>query len=97
MTGRSPTLEREAPSAYVEINPEDAKGLGVRNNWMVKVSSRRGAIVLQARVSDIVPPGTVFIPWHYEEAAANRLTIAALDPDSKIPELKVCAVKIEVA
>jgi formate dehydrogenase alpha subunit len=97
MTGRSPTLEREAPHAFVEINPEDAKRLGVRSNWMVRVASRRGEIVLRTRVSDIVPPGTVFIPWHYQEAAANRLTIAALDPDAKIPDLKVCAVRIEVA
>jgi len=95
MTGRSPTLEREVRSAYVEINPEDAGKLGVRNNWTVKVASRRGEILVRARVSDIVPPGTVFIPWHFKEAPANKLTIAALDPDSKIPDLKVCAVKIE--
>jgi len=95
MTRRSPTLHREVPSAYVEINPEDAKKLGIRRNSRVKVSSRRGEITLQAEVSDIVPLGVVFIPWHFEEAAANKLTIAALDPVAKIPDLKVCAVKIE--
>ena len=95
MTGRSPTLEREVPSAYIEINPEDADKMGIRNNAQVEVSSRRGKITLCAKVSDIVPTGIVFIPWHFEEAPANKLTIAALDPISKIPDLKVCAVKIE--
>ena len=95
MTRRSPTLEREVPSAYIEINPEDAGKIGVRRNQMVRVSSRRGEIVVHVEVSDIVPIGVVFIPWHFEEAPANKLTIAALDPISKIPDLKVCAVKIE--
>jgi formate dehydrogenase alpha subunit len=95
MTRRSPTLDREVRSAYIEINPEDAKKIGVRKNQMVKVSSRRGEIVVRAEVSDIVPAGVVFIPWHFKEAPANMLTIAALDPIAKIPDLKVCAVKIE--
>jgi formate dehydrogenase alpha subunit len=95
MTGRSPTLDREVRSAYIEINPVDAKKIEIRKNQMVKVSSRRGEIVVRAEVSDIVPPGVVFIPWHFKEAPANKLTIAALDPVAKIPDLKVCAVKIE--
>lgn len=95
MTGKSPTLEREVSSAFIEINPEDAKKMGVRRNNMVKVSSRRGEIVVRAEVSDIVPQGVVFMPFHFEEAAANKLTIAALDPIAKIPDFKVCAVKIE--
>ena len=95
MTRRSPTLDREVRSAYIELNPADANKLGVRKNQMVKVSSRRGEIFVRAEVSDIVPPGTVFIPWHFKEAPANKLTIAALDPVAKIPDLKVCAVKIE--
>ncbi|MFH0749125.1 MAG: formate dehydrogenase subunit alpha [Candidatus Bathyarchaeota archaeon] len=95
LTRRSPTLDREVRSAYIEINPDDATKLGVRRNWMVKVSSRRGEITLRAEVSDIVSPGVVFIPMHFAEAAANKLTIAALDPVAKIPSLKVCAVRIE--
>jgi len=95
MTRRSPTLDREVRAAYIEINPADANKLGIRKNQMVKVSSRRGEIVVRAEVSDIVPPGVVFIPWHFKEAPANKLTIAALDPVAKIPDLKVCAVKIE--
>ena len=97
MTRRSPTLDREVRSGYIEINPEDAERLGIRHNRMVKVSSRRGEITVRAEVSDMVPPGVVFVPWHFEEAAANKLTIAALDPVAKIPSLKVCAAKLERA
>ncbi len=62
---------------------------------MLRVSSRRGSIKIKARISDRPLEGVVFIPFHYKEAAANILTNAALDPICKIPELKVCAVKIE--
>jgi len=61
------------------------------------VSSRRGSITLKAQVTTRIRPGTVFIPFHYAEAAANRLTINALDPQAKIPEFKVCAVRVEKA
>jgi predicted molibdopterin-dependent oxidoreductase YjgC len=97
MTRRSPKLEREAPEPYVELNISDAEKLGIGNDERVRVSSRRGQISLKARVTDRIIPGTVFIPFHYAEAAANRLTNAALDPVAKIPELKVCAAKIEKA
>jgi anaerobic selenocysteine-containing dehydrogenase len=95
MTRRSITLEREVPSAYIEINPNDANSLGIRKNQKVNVSSRRGTISLRAEISNIVPKGIVFIPFHFVEAPANRLTIASLDPIAKIPDYKVCAVKIE--
>ncbi|RLE28621.1 hypothetical protein DRJ27_05775, partial [Candidatus Acetothermia bacterium] len=61
----------------------------------VRVSSRRGSIEVLAKVTTRVPQGTVFIPFHFGEQAANRLTNPALDPISKIPEYKVCAVKLE--
>jgi formate dehydrogenase alpha subunit len=97
MTRRSPKLEREAPEPYVEVNTGDAKRLGVSEGERVMVSSRRGSITLKARVTDRIIPGSIFIPFHYAEAAANRLTNAALDPLSNIPELKVCAAKLEKA
>ena len=97
MTRRSPKLEREAPEPYVELNTEDARSMDIRDGERVRVTSRRGEIALPARVTDRIIMGTVFIPFHYAEAAANRLTNAALDPVSKIPELKVCAVRIEKA
>jgi predicted molibdopterin-dependent oxidoreductase YjgC len=61
----------------------------------VRVKSRRGAIKARALISTKAIPGTIFIPFHYYEAAVNKLTIAALDPVAKIPEYKVCAVKLE--
>jgi predicted molibdopterin-dependent oxidoreductase YjgC len=94
MTRRSHKLEREAPEPYAEINKSDAKRLSINDGERVAVSSRRGSITLKARVTDRIILGSIFIPFHYAEAAANRLTNAALDPISNIPELKVCAVRV---
>ena len=95
MTRRSSKLEREAPEPYVEMNKGDAKRLGISEGDRVSVSSRRGTINLKARVTERIIPGSIFIPFHYAEAAANRLTNAALDPESKIPEFKVCAADVQ--
>ena len=94
MTRRSGTLTDQVNEAEMEINPADAESLGVTDGEMVEVSSRRGTITLKAKVTPRIKPRTVFIPFHYAEAAANRLTNDALDPIAKIPEYKVCAVKI---
>jgi predicted molibdopterin-dependent oxidoreductase YjgC len=90
-------LDQVAPHAYVEINPDDAEKLKIKNEEMLKVSSRRGEILIQALISERPSKGVVFIPFHYKEAAANILTNPELDPICKIPELKVCAVRIESA
>lgn len=95
MTRRSTGLNRVAPEAFVEVSPADADVLGVNSGEMLTVSSRRGEIKVKARVSKIVPPNVVFIPFHYSETAANLLTSDAMDPVCKIMEAKVCAVKIE--
>ena len=95
MTRRSVGLNAVAPEAFVEVNPADADVLGVTQGQFLTVSSRRGSIKLKARVSNIVPPNVVFIPFHYSEAAANLLTSDAMDPICKIMEAKVCAVQIE--
>lgn len=95
MTRRSDVLEGYAPSAYVEMNPEDAASLNISDNEMVRASSRRGKIKLAVRITDRVKKGLVFIPFHYKEASVNLLTNDALDPQCKIPEAKVCAIKIE--
>ncbi len=97
MTRRSAGLEDMAPECLVEVNPADAEALGLADGDMVKVSSRRGEIEAKAWVTDRVGQGVIFVPFHYAEAAANELTNAALDPISKIPELKVCAVNLEKA
>ncbi len=95
MTRRSKALSTIAPEAQVCIHPEDAKELGVRDGVMVRVSSRRGAITIKAKISKRETKGSCFIPFHFREAAANLLTIDELDPVGKIPEFKFCAVKIE--
>jgi formate dehydrogenase alpha subunit len=95
MTRRSEKLEQEVPEAYVEIHPDDAVRIGMNGSTHVRVASRRGEIELKARVTSRIRPGVVFIPFHFAEAAANVLTISELDPVSKIPELKVCAVRVE--
>ena len=95
MTRRVAQIEAHAGEPYVEINAEDARKLGVKPDEKIKVSSRRGQIEIKARITDSVSEGTVFIPMHYKEAAANVITSDALDPYAKTPEFKVCAVKIE--
>jgi formate dehydrogenase alpha subunit len=96
MTRKIDAINKIAPEAYVEIHPDDAKQLGINDGKIIRVSSRRGAINLKAMISDRPKRGMVFIPFHYKEAAANVLTGTALDPISKIPEFKVCAVKLEI-
>ena len=95
MTRRSPTLTAQGNEPFVEIHPRDAASLGVTDGNQVRVRSRRGQVALPARVTDGVPPGVVFIPFHFSEAPANLLTSSALDPTAKIPEYKVCAVQVQ--
>jgi formate dehydrogenase major subunit len=95
MTRRSQGLEEKAPECLVEISTVDAGSLGLSEGEKVRVVSRRGDLEVRIRITDRSPKGTIFIPFHYAEAAANRLTQTALDPTAKIPELKVCAVRIE--
>ncbi|MGB9299786.1 MAG: molybdopterin dinucleotide binding domain-containing protein, partial [Anaerolineae bacterium] len=97
MTRRSAKLEQESPEGYVELNPEDAADLGVADGELAKLVSRRGEIEAKAWVTDRVPRCLVFVPFHYAEAAANVLTNPAVDPMAKIPEYKVCAVRVEAA
>jgi formate dehydrogenase alpha subunit len=97
MTMQSDGLNDMAPECFVEIAPGDARRYRVKEGDVLRVSSRRGEIAARAQVSDQAVEGTIFIPFHFAKAAANRLTNAALDPVAKIPEFKVCAVKIEKA
>lgn len=95
MTRRVAGLERIAPEERVEINPVDAEVLELCNGDLVKVTSRRGEVTARADVTDRVPIGVIFMTFHYAESAANLLTNTALDPVSKMPEVKVCAVRVE--
>ena len=91
---RHSKLDDLYPEARIEINPADAARLKIEDGQTVRVSSRRGTVVLRAWVTQRTTVGVVFIPMHFVEAAANLLTIDALDPLAKIPEYKACAVRI---
>ena len=94
MTRRSDGLNELVPTGFVEIHPEDAAALGITDSAAVTVETRRGAISIPANVTDRVRPGTVFVPFHFWESPANRLTNTARDPMAKIPEFKVCACRV---
>ena len=95
MSRRAPGLVEKAPECRVEMAAADAARYGIADGQQVRVRTRRGKITAKAQISDKAVPGTIFLPFHYAEASANKLTNAALDPVSKIPEYKVCAVQIE--
>jgi anaerobic selenocysteine-containing dehydrogenase len=95
-TGRIPILEGLSPEAWVEMHPADAARLGVRGGDWVRVASSRGAVEqIRVRVTAIGRPGEVFIPFHWDEQCANRLTDDQFDPISREPNYKQCAVKVE--
>jgi formate dehydrogenase major subunit/formate dehydrogenase alpha subunit len=94
MTRRTHLLDREEPRSFIELHPDDATRLGVQDRDELLVSSRRGEVRTQARVTTMVIPGVVFMPFHFVEGAANALTNNVLDPESSIPEFKVCAVRV---
>jgi anaerobic selenocysteine-containing dehydrogenase len=96
-TGRVDILERLAPEAWVEVNPADADQLGVCSGDRVRIVSRRGAVEgVAVRVTGVVRPGEVFVPFHYDEWCANRLTVDEFDPISREPNYKQCAVRVEL-
>jgi formate dehydrogenase alpha subunit len=95
MTRRTSLLDREVPTAFVEINPEDAKLMDIREGMRVKVETRRGSVVAEARLAEGVSMGNLFFPIHFSEAPANALTAQSLDPLSKIAELKVSAARLQ--
>lgn len=97
MTRRAEGLMEVYGQALIEVNPMDAQHLGLNGNKRVRVTSRRGSIEAEAWVTERVPPGMIFANFHFPNAAANELTLAALDPVAKIPEYKVCAVRVEAA
>jgi anaerobic selenocysteine-containing dehydrogenase len=95
-TGRVEILDRMAPTGWIEMSPDDADHLKVLSGSMVKVSSRRGTIDrIPVRVTATIRAGEVFIPFHFDDMCANRLTVAEFDPISREPNYKQCAVAIE--
>ena len=95
MTARTPGLNEIAGEGFIEVNYLDAEKLGIKNNEKIKVSSRRGEITATARVGRKVSQGETWMPFHFPDSPANVLTNAALDEFARIPEYKVCAVRIE--
>jgi len=96
MTGRVPQLTRAMPEAYVELNPADARAMGVRSGDLVILESRRGQMELPAWIGGrgAPPAGSVFVPFFDQTMLINELTLDAHDPFSKQPDYKKCAVRI---
>ncbi len=97
MTRRAKGPNERSPESLVEVNPRDGGKLGVTEGSPVLLTTRRGQIRAKATLVERVPEGVVFMNFHFKETAVNRLTNPALDPIGKIPEYKVCAVKVEAA
>ncbi len=95
-TGRAKHFERLVDQEYLELNPRDAEALGVKDDEPVSLASRRGRITLPARISERSPRGVVFCTFHFpEQAWVNLLSSIAVDPITKTPEFKACAVRVE--
>jgi formate dehydrogenase major subunit len=97
MTRRATVLDAIEPSAIAQVSRGTIEKLGIAPGDMIRVTTRRGTVVLNSRQDDAIPDGVVFIPFAYVEAAANLLTNPKLDPFGKIPEFKFCAAKVEKA
>ena len=95
MTSRTPGIEEIGSESFIELNAADAHDLDIGDGDRVRVRSRRGRILAKARVSDKTNPGEAWMPFHFKDGNANELTIAALDDTCKVPEYKVCAVRVE--
>ena len=95
MTRNSKSLDFEVTEGFLEINPADAIILDLEDGHRIKIASRRGEIETRVMITQRVEKGVVFMPFHFEEANVNKLTNPAYDPIAKIPELKVCAVRLE--
>ena len=97
MTQRIPTLHHALPHAYVEVNADDARDLGIRNHETVRLVSRRGSVEMQARIDyrSQPPRGQLFAPWFDETRPVNRLTLDACCPLSGQPDAASCAVRLE--
>ncbi len=94
-TGNCPSLHKEMPEPFAQINYVDAEKLGLKDGDLARVISRRGELVIAVRPGDIVPPGAIFMDFHFEEANSNVLLGTSLDPVCKTPDYKVSAVRIE--
>ena len=95
MTARAPGLMEMSNEGFIEVHRRDAQRLNISDGERIRVSSRRGSITATARVGRKVSPGEVWMPFHFPDSPVNQLTNAALDEFARIPEYKVCAVRLE--
>jgi formate dehydrogenase major subunit len=95
MSGKVDGLNVKSGRSIIEINPMDAEKLGISDGEKVKASSRRGEVLTTALVTNMVAEGVVFMPFHFADGPANVLTNPVYDDVSKVPELKVCACRVE--
>ena len=97
-TRRVPELAKAEPEPFVEIHPQTARGFGLADGDLARVTTRRGTIEVKARLTGTIRLDTLFVPFHWgDKGSANLLTHAALDPESRMPEFKVCAARIAPA
>jgi len=95
MTRKSKGLNVFKGEEEVEINPEDARVPGIASGDRIKVTSRRGEVIAKAKVTEVSPPGVIYMTFHFAESPTNVLTSPAIDPVAKVPEFKFCAVRVE--
>ena len=95
MTRKASNLDAIEPEASASLSPSDIVRKNIQPGEMIKISTKRGSINIRVREDSSIPEGVIFIPFCYNEAAANILTNSALDPFGKIPEFKYCAAKIQ--
>jgi anaerobic selenocysteine-containing dehydrogenase len=94
MTRATPVIQRKQPENFVEMHPADAGSIGVSDGDLVRVTTRRGSLVVRASVSRKVRPGALWMPFHYVESCTNTLTNDAFDNITRTAEYKVCAARI---
>lgn len=95
MTGRCETLAREYPRAFTQMHVSDAEKLGLRDGAPVRIVSRRGKVTSWVKPGTIVPEGSIFMDFHFAEVNSNVLLGTSIDPITKTPDYKVCAVRLE--
>lgn len=96
MVSRSFTLDKEDPVALVEVNTDDARALKLRSGWTVLIKTRRGQVRRVVSISRAIPPKTLFLPIHHQDGLTQSLMPATIEPESAVPEMKLCAAKLEM-
>ena len=94
MTMTCKELEHANAEAMAELHPDDAEKLGVRTGDEVLISSRRGEVIYPVKVTEMSPPGLVFVQMHDQQRLCNEITIDAFDAGSKQPEFKICGAQV---